>query len=138
MDRLETTYRQMQTLSIAAAVVLAQASATWVEHQTKWFSHLFVLMIVAVGYRVFRLILESAFDSFAWLRRIMLKRQFIEGTWLEITREHETPIAIATADSKIHVSGEDYNIDSIHCGQYVADMLVVRWPRIKYKYSYQS
>ena len=77
------------------------------------------------------------------VRKILLGREFVEGTWLDLLSHGDTQIAygvtrIVSSESSLRITGLDYDLNAEHTGYYSVDMLMFEFPKIKYKYTYQK
>jgi len=145
MDKLKRLPQFIISISLAISAVLAQQAASWVEKQKTapgWLPAIVALLIIGGGSYALRLFLELFLDSSKRLRKFILGRQFIEGTWLDISKAEGQPIIIAVsriefAGSSVRFAGEDFSMDTRRRGHYLTDIAWLDWPRLKYKYTYQ-
>jgi hypothetical protein len=87
--------------------------------------------------------LELTFDSSRILRRLFLGKQLIEGTWLDLLKRGTDPVGYGFSrleydGSSVRLGGEDFLLDGTAQGHYQADLVELEWPKIRYKYTYQS
>lgn len=109
----------------------------------RWFPLITALIVVTLTFQLFKFIFETIFEMSEVVRKILLGREFVEGTWLDLLSHGGVPFAcgvtrIVSSGSSLRITGEDYDIDSNSCGYYAVDMLLFEFPKIKYKYTYQK
>ena len=144
MDKLKRLSQVIVSMSLAFSAVIAQQASSWVESQAAspaWLPPVVALAIVSGGSYVLRLVLEIVFESSRWLRRLLLGRQFVEGTWFDLSVEDGQPIIVGVSrvefsGTTVRFSGEDFAVDGTRQGHYLADLTSLEWPKLKYKYTY--
>lgn len=145
MDRLKRMHRLSLAISIGVGVVIGQKASVWVEQYYKsvWLSPLVALIIFAICFQFLTYLLENLFDGSKRLRKILLGRQFVEGTWLDLMSKEAKPFSYGISYiksfelSSLRISGEDFDLEGNNCGHYYSDLIKVEWPTIKYTYTYQ-
>jgi hypothetical protein len=106
MDRLKRLSQVIVSISLAISAVAAQQASSWVEKQKTapiWLPPVVALAIVGGGSYALRLFLEFLFESARWLWRLILGRQFIEGTGLDLSLAEGQPIMVGV--SRIELAG---------------------------------
>jgi hypothetical protein len=151
MDRLKRLTRAIHTISLTASVLVAELGASWVvEHfqdeNDRYDRHLLPLVVAVViviyASHTIQDLLEFLLESSTRLRRRLLGRQYIEGTWFVIFLVNEKPRSfgitrIELAGTSVQFSGEDFLVGKEGRGHYLTDFTLLDWPKLKYKYTYQ-
>lgn len=144
MDKLRILSKLNLAVSVGIGVVFVRISSMWVEQLAWkwWISILVALVIVGIMSPVCSYLFTHGFDNMNWLRRLLLGNQFIEGVWFDLMKQDGKSLAygitnIKSSGSQLQLTGEDFDLRGEHGGYYYTDMLVISWPVLKYKYTYQ-
>lgn len=144
MSRVDRLSRLSSAVSIAIGVGLAEEFTNWIEKYNlpAWFPHVSAVVIVVVIFQLLKFIFDSIFEMSEGMRKILLGREFVEGTWLDLMSQNGIPVAygitrMASSGTSLRISGEDYDLNAKRTGYYSVDMLIFEFPKIRYKYTYQ-
>jgi hypothetical protein len=146
MDNLKRLTRAIHAISLTASVLAAELGASWVEehvHDGKpWLPLVVAVVIVIYASHSIQDLLELLLENSDTLRRRLLRRQFIEGTWFVIFFVNEKPRSFGITrieydGASVRFSGEDFLVEKEGRGHYLTDFTLLNWPKLKYKYTYQ-
>ncbi|HSF29901.1 MAG TPA: hypothetical protein VLK82_05440 [Candidatus Tectomicrobia bacterium] len=142
MNALKRLQTIQATLGVAVGVVLSEQWPSWAKH---WFPNAGVaevlsLITVAVSVVVLKFMAGALFEKSKRVRRMLLGRQYIEGTWLDIMRADgklkEIGVSWLRYDgSELRYTGEDYDLTLNHCSPYEAEMVQLKGQVLMYKYT---
>lgn len=142
MKRLSIFVRLIAISGGAIGVVLSNGATSWLKPFgfPGWFPNLIALLIVAASTELLKEGADFAVSASQPLRRILLRRQFIEGSWLDIAYKDGEPysigiIRIEPEGTSIRVSGELFDLQGEPKGIFRSEMTNVQWPVLRYKYS---
>lgn len=148
MDNLKRLTRAIHAISLTASVLAAELGASWVEEHVQngerrhWLPLVVAVVVVIYASHSIQDLLELLLENSKTLRRRLLGRQFIEGTWFIIFLVNEKPRSfgitrIEFAGTSVRFSGEDFLVEKEGRGHYLTDFTLLDWPKLKYKYTYQ-
>jgi hypothetical protein len=142
MDALKRLQTMQSTLGVAVGVVLSEHTVAWAK---QWFANpgasgILSLVVVAASVVVVKFMASIAFEKSKRVRRMLLGRQYIEGTWFDVMRAGgkiaEMGISwIRYEDLEIKYCGEDYDLTLNYCSPYEADMVQLKGQVLMYKYT---
>ncbi len=142
MDRQKLIQNLEATIGAAVGVVLSQQTSHLI---TKLF-HIqgaaitFAIIIVTASIIITKFLIGSLFVRSKTLRRILLGKQYVEGTWFDIMRINNKVAEIGFSrisytHKDIQFWGEDYELEMDQCFPYRADMVQMNWPTLHYVYT---
>ena len=145
MTREDKVAHLSSAVGVGIGVALSQVFTDWILKKSlpPWFPIVSALVVVTVTFQVLKFIFDAIFEMSENVRKILLGREFVEGTWLDLLSHGGIPFAcgvtrIVSSGSFLRITGEDYDLESSSSGYYSVDMLVFEFPKIKYKYTYQK
>ncbi len=142
MDALKRLQTMQSTLGVAVGVVLSEHAVSWAK---QWFANpgvsgILSLVVVAVSVVAVNFIASNVFERSKRVRRMLLGRQYIEGTWFDVMRVggkiEEIGISwVRYEDLEINYCGEDYDLTLNYCSPYEAEMVQLKGQVLMYKYT---
>ena len=139
MKRIIAFENIVKVIATAIGVILANQVARTLDAQQvpPLLTIIVQLVVVGITFVISREGVSYLIDSSQWLRRMIARDQFVEGTWINIIHEPESFIAIISLKferGEIRISGQDYHSDGTIFGMFKTEMVSVDWPVIRYKY----
>jgi len=142
LDRQKLIQNLEATIGLAIGVVISQEISHLI---TKWFTAreitaMFAIVIITVSVIIMKFFIGSLFVQSRTLRRVLLGRQYIEGTWFDIMRKDNKAAEvgfsrISYTHEGIEYSGEDYNLEMDQCFPFRAEIVQMNWPTLHYVYT---
>lgn len=141
MDRFDRLARLSSGIGLACGVVLASATRTWLKDLSlpEWATLLIDFTVVSSCAVLIRLFAEGVLMTVRPLRRVLLNRQYVEGTWIDVIwSAGKVPrvglIRIEPSGSSLRYCGENVDVNG-HCrGTFTSEMVSLSWPELKFKY----
>ncbi|MCZ6703107.1 MAG: hypothetical protein O6940_08710 [Ignavibacteria bacterium] len=142
MDRQKLIQDFEATIGLAVGVVISQNTSHLI---TKWITTgeitvMFAIVVITLSVYIMKFFIGSLFVQSRTLRRFLLGRQYIEGTWFDIMRK-DNKVAevgfsrISYTHKNIEFSGEDYNLEMDQCFPFRAEIVKMHWPTLHYVYT---
>src|SRR4051794_36870550 len=96
MRHLEIFVRLVTVCGVAIGFVLSHEADPWLSklNISGWALNLLALLIVVVTAEVLKEGAELAVNSPQWLRRVILRHQFVEGSWLDVAFNKGVPYSV--------------------------------------------
>jgi hypothetical protein len=145
MTRDQRVSQLSSALSVGIGVAIAQVFTDWILKKglPPWFPLISALVVVITTFQLLQFTFDTIFEMSAGVRKLLLGREFVEGTWLDLLSHDGVPFAygitrIVSTGASLRITGEDYDLDASSTGFYRIDMLMFEFPKIKYKYTYQK
>ncbi len=142
MKNLVKVSRVAGGIGVALGVTLGQQLFVWLAKHSlpPWFSLILTLAAVVILSDIIREATSNLVSISRPLRRLILGRQDIEGTWIEVTGKngevrYVSLIRLEIEDETVRISGENFDEEGKRDGTFLSDMLVVTWPVLKYKFT---
>lgn len=142
MDRQELIQDLEATIGVAIGVILSQQTS---HLTTKWFTvpginAMFAIILVTISIIIMKFFVGSLFVRSRTLRRILLGKQYVEGTWFDIMRKNNEVVEIGFSrisytHKEVQFCGEDYNLEMDQCYPFHADIVQINWPTLHYVYT---
>jgi hypothetical protein len=143
MNRFERLATLATAVGIGVGVVIASASrAMLTRHQipSAYVTAIDALVITVASLAV-RLLTEEVALNWRFVRKLLLRRQFVEGTWIDVVQRDGAPSVIGIvrfepSGSFISYSGENLDVRTgAYLGHFSTEMVANAWPRIRFKYT---
>ena len=144
MDRYKTISQFATTLGTGLSVVFGAMATNWIMQfpLPGLFFIGFIVIVVGISRYLIILFFNILFESSQVIRRILLGRQFVEGTWLLEIRLHKELIGFAVVRIEaegisLRWSGTHYDLEGDLIGAVDGKIIDIRWPVIRYVYKSQ-
>lgn len=142
MERLRTVVRIAGAGGVAVGALLANQESSWLTSFSlpEWFPPIVALAIIFFFAEVIRETAEWLVGNLQFLRRLLLGRAFVEGTWIDVAYIDDRPVAagivrIEPASLGLRLSGEVFDLDGRPNGSFRSELADLFWPTLCYKYS---
>ncbi len=144
MNRYKVAAQSSKALALAVSIIAAKYVNDWIVSQKLDYSIAVLAIVVAVtsASYVVALLFDLVFDSSVVIRRILLGRMHVEGTWLVIVRQQGHVLATAVVhigviDYGLTVSGANYDANGVAASTFKGDFVRLDWPVLQFKHSTQ-
>jgi len=141
MNRYKQIPQFAMSLGVGVSAVFAAWTAKWLKQFSlpDWFVLLTILLTTGFGGWFITTAFRYLFESSKWVRRRLLGRQFVEGTWfIEIRLNNElTGFAVSRIEAdgtSLRWSGEHYDLEGQILGSVKGKVIEIDWPKIRYSY----
>lgn len=141
MKRLKSFGRISAATGVAIGVTLGQWITAWLQQYSlpPWFTLVLMLGIVILFSVIVKEGGENILALSKPLRRLLLGRRNVEGAWIEVTERsgelrYISLVRLEVEGGELRISGENFDHTGRRDGTFSSDMLVVKWPKIMYKF----
>lgn len=148
MDALKRLQAAHVSIGLAVGVVLAQEFTRLAQ---QWLTGSFMpavasLIVITLSVMAVKYFVNQLFNGAKWFRRLMLGKQFVEGTWFDIMRIGDQPAVevgvsrLSYHDAEVRYSGDDYDLCMSHTAPYHSEMAQMKWDgqRLILMYKYRA
>ena len=140
--RLKIANRHVSAVGVGTGVVIAHVANKWIIKSEVPDSILVIVavIIIVVTTELLRFLFDSCLLNWPPIRRLILGRYYVEGTWLDRMKKDNKMIAIGVTriqadDQSIMISGGDESEDGA-TGRYNTELHSLGWPCVGYMYRY--
>lgn len=144
MKRLALIVRVAAVCGGTLGLVLSNYATNWLSSYKLPFSPpalaLVALAIVVISAEALKETSELLFSNMRPLRRLVLGRQYVEGSWIDVAYAGGKPVSIGIIriepdGTGVRISGELFNLNGSPRGTFRSEIAEISWPTIRYKYS---
>jgi hypothetical protein len=95
MSNIRRLSQLRSAVNIAIGVGLAQEFTDWIVKYNlpSGFLHISAVIVVVITFQLLQFIFNTIFEMSKDVRKILLGREFVEGTWLDLLSHGDTQIA---------------------------------------------
>lgn len=142
MKRIETFRRVTSAVGLTLGAAVARYTDSVLANYTlPGPLQIFVFFVVMLCIYLVTNYGASAFvDASPRLRRFILGKYFVEGTWMDVLRVNGTPtyvglLRIEYDSGTLSISGRNFNRNGVVESSFNSDIAAFEWPRLLFKYS---
>lgn len=139
MNRLERFATFASVAGIATGVALTEAVRQSLERLPAGVDIAAVVGIVLVSAGLVREVFEQTVERSSRLRRIVLGRRYVEGSWIDfVTRDNLPPLvgitSIEPSGSSLRYGGTNFSAYGEYLGTFTTTTVAFQWPELRFTY----
>jgi hypothetical protein len=141
MNRYKSVSTFINTSALAMAVTIGNFVRQWLStyDMPSWVVFVFSFAVLAIILPWFQTWLCQLLGAVPRLRKLLLGRQYVEGSWIDVVRFNDGRelfgiVRIEPDGNSLRYGGENYDRKANYCGNFASKMIEADFPVISFKY----